>query len=94
MTVWSLTTDTDAGLFTSLYLNEEACYIALIEEWFGREPMDEEDNANRRAAYAALAQGIQPVLKWFSDYCARTSSCDNYAIERHDHPWVFPAEAA
>lgn len=91
MTVWSLTTDTDTGLMTNLYLSEGLAYDALIRYW------TKDGSVAQQEAFAALAQGIPEVgesaiSRWFADYLERTCSDDRFTIERHDHPWVFTAE--
>jgi hypothetical protein len=85
MTVWSLTTDTDNGLFTGLYLTEGQAYEALIRDWF---PEQSQPYFNDKAT-SALRLGIPQLREWLSGYLDKASSCDSYLVTQHDHPWTF-----
>jgi len=85
MTVWSLTTDDENGLFTGLYLNEVQAYEALIRDWFP----EESHLAYNGEATEALERGIPQLKEWLSNYLAKTSSLDSYLVSQHDHPWTF-----
>ena len=95
MTIWSLTTDTDNGLSTDLYLTEHDAYAALIRAWFpSHEKQGHPDHADYAASHAALNEGIPEVgvsaiYTWFSSYIDRSGDCDSFIVTRHDHPWIF-----
>lgn len=91
MTIWSLTTDTDAGLMTDLYLTEGLAYDGLIRRWLNKDTVSFTD------AMKALAKGIPEVgesaiSRWFDDHLKSTCSDNRFAVERHDHPWVFASD--
>lgn len=87
MTVFSLTTETQDGLATCLYLNEVQAYEALIRDWL---PADSQE-ARRSAALAALTCGVSQLKEWLSSYLDCTGSLDSYLVSQHDHPWTFGA---
>jgi hypothetical protein len=85
MIVWSLTTDTENGLFTGLYLSEGHAYEALIRDWFP----EESHMSYLGEAEAALEWGIPKLKEWLSDYLESIGSLDSYLVTEHDHPWTF-----
>jgi hypothetical protein len=91
---------TEAGLSTSLYLTEEAAYIALADDWFvpaedGGDEQEQVDYNDHQAMLTALrVGGIPAASRWVDEYLEAHMDSGRVMIERHDHPWVFAEEAA
>ena len=82
MAIWSLTTDTERGVETSLYLTEEQAYEALAAFWF---PGPDDAN-NYHAMLAAINEGIEAVIVWFEAYLERTSDDARVVVDCHENP--------
>ncbi len=85
MIVWSLTTDTDIGLNTDLYLTEYQTYEALIRDVL---PEESHPSCNGEAT-AALERGIPELVKYLESYFSSGEVDGRYQITKHDHPWTF-----
>jgi hypothetical protein len=85
--VWSLTTDTDCGLDTALYLTEWQAYEAL-----GREFLAEEDLEHTEYHNTLHNHGIDAAKDWMTKWFDNTGSIDSYSITEHNHPWTFGPE--
>ena len=86
--IWSLTTDTDDGINTSLHLSERNAFEALATYWFSGasselEPSHKDEYAS---LLTALSLGTENASLWLEEYLQRTNSDSRVALRRHSLP--------